>query len=429
MDPLSTYRPGLFARQTLLMTVLAIAGHGVVHAEGVVRSTFTRDVAPILQGHCQKCHRPGQIGPMSLLTYEEARPWAKSIKREVLARTMPPFHATGPIGKWLDDPRLTPEQIETMVAWVDQGAPRGNPEDLPEPIEWFTGEWPLGEPDRILEFPEHVVRDDNVDDYIYLFSEYVFEEDTWVKGVAWKFSDYKMVHHATSFQLGPGEKVPASLKMKRELNTRRLPGRGVMGWLPGTENRMLPEHQAILFPKGTRVVCVVHCAPTTDAKAFRTSMGLYTAPPGTYVSRKRVPLRVDPASFYLKANQSDFRVVQTKVMPEDALVTHYAIHMHYRGVSTKLTYRYPDGTSETAIDVPNFDFGWQRFYYLTEPKRVPKGTIIEYVAVWDNSADNPNNPDPSQEVFWGPLTSDEMGSGSVRYVPAAEMDKLLNGTD
>lgn len=397
------------------LLLFSLAAGGVVAAENEQTVTYSKDVAPILENRCVVCHRTGQIAPMSLRSYAEVRPWAKAIAQRVAAREMPPFHAAGPIGRYKNDPRLTDEEVRTIVAWVEEGATRGDPAHLPERRVFQSKEWFLGPPDIVLTFAKYTVRRDGKDDNVLLYTDYVFEEDLWVKGSELNPSNDRVVHHANVFIVPPKAEVPDSLVTHDRMNIAKFDA--LLAWTPGLNPSLLPGRQAIKITKGSRLVMQTHFAPTSDTIEEETAIGLYFAdgvvdPNGYKNLASLMPdLVVEPHDDHsLHTDRQEFR--------SDALVTHFKFHMHYRGKSCMVVFHYPDGTSETAIDVPTWDFDWQQEYHLNEPIRVPKGTVAEFVGVWDNSAANPLNPDPSKRVKWGLRSRDEMYGGNVYYTPA-----------
>lgn len=384
------------------------------------RPTFTRDVLPILQENCQTCHRPGQIGPMSLLTYEETRPWAKAIRNEVAQRNMPPFPAAGPHGFFQDDLRLPQEEIDTIVAWVDQGAPRGRPEDAPPARTWPEREALLEDPDLILDFPEFHSRTGLTDDWVLLYSDHVFEEDTYIDAMELRPSNYALPHHVAVYSASPNLYVPedrvlsegdehSSLRILRE-NPTLMTENFLYTWLPGKGPERRPGG-IFKVRAGDRIVLQVHVAPTPEPQscgmqmAFRLADGVYDTEVMGLLARFQ-DLEIPPGD-------PDYTRTRVRRIPGNLTVQAFRVHMHVRGKSTKFIFHYPDGTSETVLDIPEWDFDWQRLYILSEPMTVPPGTKWQAVAKWDNSAGNPLNPDPTSTVTWGPLTHDEMYSGTI----------------
>jgi hypothetical protein len=361
---------------------------------------------------------------MSLLKYEEVRPWAKGIRNVVSEGTMPPFHAKSPLGTFDNDNRLTPEQIQTMVRWVDAGAPRGNPADAPPPAEFPSGDWSLGEPDIILEFPEYTSKTNNIDEEILLFSDQIFANRTWIQAFEFKTSDYRVVHHAGVFAVDRDFIVPPDLVLDSEdeyIDKFSGPGAAVellgqehmFTWLPGQRIQPWAEGAGIVVPKGSRIVIQTHIPPMTEAIPFKATLGIWLVDGVVNVlsSEKAAEMK----DLVVPPGEPDYVKRQELQFHAEATVYGYTVHMHLRGESSQIIFHYPDGTSEVAFDLPRFDFDWQRIYWLNEPKVVPAGTRIEFVAEWDNSPGNPLNPDPTAEVIWGGHTSDEMYGGHVFY--------------
>jgi len=397
----------------------------LIGATAAGEPTFSKDVLPILQKHCQECHRPEQIAPMSLLNYAQVRPWAKAMRKSVADRTMPPYSVNAPLGHFKDDLRLTEDEVNTVTRWVDAGAPEGNPADAPPPLDWASKEWWMGKPDMVLEFPEFTSKPNGKDEELLLFSDHVFPQNTWVQAFEFKSSDYTVVHHAGLNSADDKLFVPEDLILDSDdPHLDKFGGSSNGGlplfvqtrlytWLPGQHLEERPKGEGVRIPKGNRIVIQTHIAPTTEAKPIKISLGIrFVNGPlllngGIRVSDMKF-LKVPPAApSYVERERRKFG--------SDATVTAFAVHMHLRGKSSQIIFHYPDGRSETVLDVPRFDFNWQRIYYLAKPMQVPKGTEIEYIAEWDNSPENPLNPDPTAEVIWGGRTTDEMYGGNVYF--------------
>ncbi len=406
-------------------TVLILLASVGAHASDAVKPgtpTFTRDVLPILQKHCQACHRPENVAPMSFLDYNEVRPWAKAIRTAVVNRSMPPFHAKAPLGYFDHDPRLSDEQIDTIVHWIDAEAPRGEPGDAPPPIQWPTGEWELGEPDLIIEFPEYRTRP-NDDVEIVLFSDKIFTEQTWVQAFEFKASDYRAVHHAGIFTaddklLTPPDRI---LNADDEL-LGKFSGQGarlellgqdhVETWLPGQRAISRPEGSGFRIRRGQRFVMQAHFAPAEESRVVQTRIGLYLMNgPLNIHTGECVSMMTD-----LKIPAGEPDAIERRMVGIAAVdVIGFNVHMHLRGESSQIFFHYPDGRKEKVFDIAPYNFDWQRIYWLAEPISVPAGTQVEFVAEWDNSAGNPLNPDPTKEVIWGAQTNDEMYTGRVLF--------------
>ncbi|MBI3679963.1 MAG: cytochrome c [Acidobacteria bacterium] len=368
-----------------------------------------------MQKKCQTCHRPGSVAPMALLTYDQVKPWAKSIREQVAERKMPPFHAAGPLGHFLDDPRLTDEEIATVKAWVASGSPKGDLADMPPPRTW-PSDWELGQPSLILSLPKpYTPRKDLRDDYQNFVLDRVFTEDTWIRGVEIRPGNRKAIHHANVFliraelQGGPDGRIEGGFKESQLL----------LGWVPGIIHWLEPEGRAYRIPKGTKLGMQIHYAPTDDEVTDQTSVGLYFA---NGLIQKRVSYLWGGARqrIEIPPGEANYRLVEKRTFPEDAVVRYFYGHMHLRGKSWAFRLHYPDGRVETLGEIPKYDFNWQRVYRLAQSVSVPKGTVAEYIATWDNSANNPYNPDPTQLVRNGQKTVDEMMGGYIFYEVAGE---------
>jgi mono/diheme cytochrome c family protein len=380
--------------------------------------TFTKHIAPLFQKRCEECHRQGGVAPMSLVTYEEARPWARSIREKVVTRQMPPFHAAGPVGRYHNDPRLTDEEIALIAKWVDSGAPKGSVKDSPAPRAWET-KWLHGEPDLIVKVREpYAVKAVGKDQYAFFVFDYVFPENTWIRAVDARPGNLKVVHHANTHVVPPHFKVPAEGFIAGDFDPRAHGTVMMAGWAPGVEAVMLPEGTAIMVPKGMRLGIQIHYAPTEKDAMDQTSIGLYFA---DGVVRKHVKtLFGDRRDLEIPPGEANYSLTAKQTFNTDAVIRFFHVHMHLRGKSYAFRFTYPDGRVETPLEVPRYDFNWQRVYVLNEPLRVPKGTAVEFIGTYDNSARNKFNPDPSARVRWGDKTTDEMMQGRIFYEAEGE---------
>lgn len=374
-------------------------------------ATFARDVAPLLQNRCQECHRPGGVAPMAFTTWEETRPWARSIREKVVTREMPPFHATGPLGRYQDDPRLTNQEIATLVDWVDRGAPRGNLRDLPPARTWTSG-WKNGEPDLVLTVRQaYRVQPSPTDKYVFFVFDHVFPQDTWVRSIVTRPGNEKVVHHANTHLVPPMLKVPESGYFDEDFDPGARGTIMIAGWVPGSNDVQLPAGTAVRIPKGMRFGIQIHYGPAEEAAIDRTSLGLYFA--DGRVDKNLRMLFGDRKDLRIPPGDPAYSLTAKRIFDNDAIIRFFHVHMHLRGKSYAFRFTYPDGKTETLFDVPQYDFNWQRSYLLTEPIRVPKGTQVEFIGTYDNSSRNRFNPDPSQTVIWGEKTVDEMMQGRI----------------
>ena len=378
--------------------------------------TFTKDVAPIFYSRCVECHRPGEIAPMSLLTYESARPWAKSIREKVSARVMPPWHADPKYGKFENDPSLSAKEIETIVAWADSGAPKGNDKDMPAAPK-FTDGWTIGQPDVVFEMPEaHAVPAEGVVPYLYFTMPTNFTEDKWIQALEIRPGNRAVVHHVIAFATAPGTNG-------RGQGGEGGSGRGQLGGItPNKTGVVFSPGTGRLIKAGSNIVFQMHYTPNGTAVKDRTRIGL--------VFSKEPPKQILVTgnamnfAFRIPAGDPNYEVVASKTFNEDTTITSFMPHMHFRGKDFTYTATYPDGRSEILLSVPKYDFNWQLTYKLKEPLTLPKGTKLTCVAHFDNSPGNKYNPDPSKEVKWGDQTWEEMMIGwfsTVKDAPAKTM--------
>jgi hypothetical protein len=385
--------------------------------------TFYSDVQPILEAKCQTCHRPGEVAPMSLVTYVDARPWAKAIKAAVLARKMPPWSADPRYGHFLNDPTLTTDEIQTLSDWADGGAPAGDPITRP-PVAFQNG-WKIP-PDVIVSLPHPIpVPAKGVVEITEVTIPTGFTRDTWVASIESRPGNPAVVHHADVF-LVPHKKgvkygVPevttklrdadgvAVDKVQSDDALRDLLGLEAI-YVPGVSPADYRVHGAAkLIPGGTDFIIQMHYTPNGTATTDQTQVGFTLAkekPSRRFVTIVPTALR-DESHFHIPAGDPNWESHAEVVFEQDAELAWLLPHMHLRGKD--MTYRliYPTGESETILTV-KYDFNWQLSYDLRNPIAVPKGTRLKVTAHFDNSPNNPFNPDPSKDVWWGDQTWEEM---------------------
>ena len=405
-------------RYLVAASLMTAAGFGATKSSPPV--TFNKDVLPILQERCQTCHRAGEVAPMPLRTYEEARPWASAIKEAVLLKRMPPWFADPHASKGFSNDRsLSKQEIETIVAWADGGAAEGDTEAKPEPVEFVDG-WNIGEPDVVFEMQkEFEVPAEGVVEYQYLVIPSGFREDKWVERAEIRAGNRAVLHHVIVFVRPPestyiGEAkageffVPAKYdeKKKEKRNDKR---EFLIGFAPGTVPEELEPGQAKLIPAGSDFVLQLHYTPNGKAATDKSYFGLVFAkePP----QKRVVTMAVSTDDFVIPAGAPNHRVDAQMKIKDDMTLTAMLPHMHLRGKAFEYRVVFPDGRKETLLRVPRYDFNWQLSYYLEEPVLLPKGARIECTAWYDNSANNPQNPDPANEVRYGDQSWEEMMFG------------------
>jgi peroxiredoxin len=377
--------------------------------------TFTKDVAPILQNRCQECHRPGQIGPMALLTHDDASSWAGSIREAVSDERMPPWHADPKHGKWSNERRLSKKEKDTLLTWIDQGCPKGNDRDMPPPREFVDG-YRIGKPDVVFEMsqefevpakmPPRGVR------YQYFTVRTDFDKDMWVQAAEAVPGARPVVHHIIVFIMEPGK--------PRERTADGIGTGFLTAYAPGDTPFISPAGTAKRLPKGAILVFQMHYTPNGTAMKDRSKVGLiFAKEPPKQVTRTRA---VATQRFMIPPGAPSHEVKSVSTFPREVELLTLFPHMHLRGKDFKYEVVYPDGKRETLLNVPRYDFNWQTMYTFEKPLRLPAGSRVECTAHFDNSPNNPNNPDPTKAVFWGDQTWEEMMIGFLDYATVATAD-------
>jgi hypothetical protein len=388
-------------------------------------------VTPVLQKHCQSCHRPGEAAPFSMLTYKDARPWAASMKKAVVSMQMPPWHADPAVGHFGNDRRLTPDEIDTIARWADGGAPEGDPKKAPAPLTFLEG-WNIGQPDKIFEMPEPFdVPATGTIDYQWIVLPIGLEKDTWIAGVEVRPGDRSVVHHVIAFYRKPGSKwlkdaIPGVATPKGSGDSEAGMSDGAIGgYVPGLPADRLRPGRAVLLPAGSDIVMQIHYTATGKPAKDRTKVGIVFARQETVERSFQIGLA--NASFVIPPGEANYRVDADVTVDSDVRVVGFTPHMHLRGKSFEYRASLPDGTREVLLRVPKYDFNWQLTYDLAEERVFPKGTKFEATAIFDNSPGNKFNPDPKASVRFGDQTWDEMMVGFVNIAikPDQDLAKLI----
>jgi hypothetical protein len=388
--------------------------------------TFHEHVVPVLQKNCQSCHRPGEAAPFSMLTYRDARPWAAAMKRAAVSRKMPPWHADPSVGHFANDRRLSQEEIDTIARWADAGAPEGDPTKAPAPLTFLEG-WNIGQPDKILEMPQAFsVPATGTVDYQWIVMPIGLDKDTWIEGVEVRPGDRSVVHHVIAFYRRPGSKwlvdaKPGIPTPKGSGDSEAGMSDGAIGgYVPGLPAGRLPSGRAIFLPAGSDIVLQVHYNATGKATTDRTKVGIVFAKKD--VAERSFQIGLANPGFVIPPGDPNYRVDADITVDSDVRVIGFTPHMHLRGKSFEFRALLPDGTREVLLRVPKYDFNWQLTYDLAQERVFPKGTKFEATATFDNSENNPFNPDPKASVRFGDQTWDEMMVGFIDIAIKPDMD-------
>jgi hypothetical protein len=401
--------------------------------------SFYRDVLPILQQHCQSCHRPGEIAPMPLVTYRQSRSWATQIRDTVRSKSMPPWFADPCCGRFADDPSLTAEEIATLSAWADAHAPAGNPHNAPPPPHWIQG-WNIPQPDVIVSMPQPVTIPAHGDvEYTYEIVPTNFAEAKWVQMSEVRPSSRAHVHHAVVYIRPPDSDWLRAAPVNQPFTASSLHDEHLrhqahettsdllLVYAPGSSPDRWPEGMAKFVPAHSDLVFQMHYTTNGNADTDRTSIGLVFAkqPPAQRVIT--LQLANDHDTIPIPPIAENYRVEVHGTLPNDCVLLSFFPHMHLRGKRFEYNLVHSDKdpldkSVETLLRV-NYDFYWQLSYRLAEPRFLKAGTELQAVAWYDNSRNNRHNPDPDSAVTWGDQTYNEMMVGFFDVAVPAAMNK------
>ena len=404
--------------------------------------TFAKDVAPILFRNCTSCHRPNEIAPMSLLTYDDARPYAKAIAEEVAEGHMPPWHAVAPAGTFENERRLTDAEKKTIADWVAGGSLKGDLKDMP-PQPHYSDGWSAGKPDVVLEMQEDFkVPAEGTVAYEYFYIPTNFTEPKFVRSIEIRPGNRAVVHHVlVNYVVKPDMQRTPVLRMNRAFMRLppRVPGehepkrpegmatRLIGTYAPGTTPQVFRPGTALRLEAGGILELQMHYTTNGKPATDRTKVGLVFA-------KETSPREVRPAAFYnasftLPANSDNTAVPGEVEFLQDTTVWGLLPHTHLRGKAWEYTLVLPDGTSKPILSVPQYDFNWQTYYMFKEPLEVPKGAKIVSTAWYDNSTRNRSNPNANVDVKWGDQTWEEMQYTGLLFSPVAPPKPLAEAKE
>jgi hypothetical protein len=417
----------------LLIAISLVGGATLFAAETSSSVTFNKDVLPVLQKNCQNCHRPGQIAPMSFLTYQSTRPWAKAMKAAVVSRKMPPWFADPRYGHFANDRSLKQADIDTLAKWVDGGALEGDAKDAPPPVQWPEDGWSI-KPDVVVKGPDFHVPAKGLIEWTWITVPSGFTQDTWITSLEFRPSDLSITHHvclqmkahtpdveynAPVWDDKPRDENgleaprPKGAIRERSKVSKVTAGSYMMGcYVPGMaaiDFRGL--HAGKLIPAGTDFVFVFHYTPNGKDVDAHLQVGFTVAkePPQRKFVTVAGSSQTDSDNFAIPPNAPNWESPPMIVnFLEDAELVWMMPHMHLRGKDMTYEVKYANGDSQIELKVPNYDFNWQLGYQVAEPIRLPKGTTLIGTAHYDNSANNKYNPNPNQTVYYGDMTWEEM---------------------
>ena len=361
--------------------------------------SYAKQIAPLLQNKCVSCHSEGNIGPFAMSSYRKVKNKARMIEEVVAAKRMPPWHADPHYGKFENDRSLTALETQTLLRWVQQGARRGEGNDPLEIAAVPAPDWPLGKPDYIVKLPTpEEIPATGVLDYRHILVKSPVPQDTWLAAVDVRPGNRKVVHH-----------VIARMQFKGARDDGSGRGASLVGWAPGATPARFPAGTGKFLAADAMLDLEMHYTTMGSAQTDQTEIGLYALPAKPALAiEDRAALNTD---FSIPPGEPDARTFGVHGFKRDSLIYGLSPHMHLRGSWMKYEALYPDGNRETLLSVPRYDFNWQTTYRLATPKRVPKGTWLLCTGGFDNSTQNPSNPDPAKRVKWGDQSWDEMFIG------------------
>ncbi|MGI9324790.1 MAG: redoxin domain-containing protein [Pseudomonadales bacterium] len=401
----------MLAGEQVAHAVTEVAGCDLAFPQRQAQATYANisyatDIAPILLNNCVSCHREGGIGPWAMSNYTMIRGFAPMIREVLRTQRMPPWHADPAYGHFSNDRSLSTQQIQTLVHWIEAGAPRGEGEDALAVASIQYTQWDaersLGKPHFVVDIPAAEIPATGVVDYKYHYVENPIGRDVWVQAAEILPGDRAVLHHViTAF----GDIITEGQYKGRMKHTG-----GLRGYAPGITNQAFPENTGVFLPANATLEFQVHYTTNGKATVDESKMGLwfYDEPPEQQVFSKFIAngqIRIPP-------NTKSHAETEEYVLPKDAVVYNLLPHAHFRGKAAEFRAFYPDGSEEVLLSVPNYDFNWQTTYEFEEPKFMPAGTKIVQTNWWDNSAQNPANPDPNIEVTWGEQSWEEMLFGA-----------------
>ncbi len=397
------------------------------------KPTFYRDVLPILQTHCQSCHRPGEIAPMAFDSYQHTRPFAAAIREQTTLRKMPPWFADPCCGHFANDRSLSAQEISTLAAWADSHAPAGDPATAPPPPKYTQG-WNISAPDIVFAMPKAKSIPASGDvPYQYIILPTHFTEDRWVSMSEIRPGNRAVVHHAVAYVRTPSSTwlrgAPVGVPFRADdLPTTALRQDAfwtisdiLLVYAPGSLPDAWPAGFAKLIPAGSDIVLQMHYTTIGHPTEDMTRVGLVFAPGRP--EKRVLTVQLTNDTFSIPPEESDYRVEVHGSIPNDALLLSFFPHMHLRGKTFEYNIVEPHGRIRTLLRIPHYDFFWQLSYRLATPIPLKAGTILQAVATFDNSRNNPHNPDPGATVTWGEQTWAEMMVGFFDVAVDPSIDK------
>ena len=374
---------------------------------------YEADIAPIIEENCASCHRESGIAPFAMDSYSMIRGWSPMIREVVMTKRMPPGQIDPHIGSFENDMLLADSEQQTLMHWIEAGAPRDGTADPLAHLFWPESEWAFGEPDLIIDIPPQEIPATGVLDYYNVMVDVDLEEDRWVRASQYVPGDRTVLHHTLHSIIPPGATRGGSL-----LGGDDQDRPGIAPYIPGQAPRMEPPNTGGLLRAGTKIAMQMHYTTTGRAAVDESRIGVWFYPKD-FVPQERTSgacaCHFTSTWVNIPPYDPDYEMTQSIVIDDDAYVYSFTPHMHFRGKRMRFYATFPDGTTEEMLNIANYNYNWQLAYTLKEPRFVPAGTKFTAVGAFDNSEQNQMNPDPSRSVPWGLQSMDEMFFGAVDW--------------
>jgi hypothetical protein len=405
--------------------LISFPGRSAAAKAGYAKISYSQTIAPMIEEKCVACHEQGGIAPFAFDSYEKVKTFAPMMREAIRTDRMPPWDVDPHVGKFKDDKSLSADQIKTLVHWIEAGAPRGDGPDRLAEVKHVAAEWPLGKPDMIVEIPKFTIPATGYVDYQYPTLPNPLTEGKWLKAATAQVSQRQAVHHILSGVIPEGQTQKGMQAW----------GGSIGGYTVGMESTVAPKGIGSWIPPGGQFAYQMHYTPFGKEVVSAEKIGLYFYKDG---EKPELIMRETPLVnqfITIPANDPAHKETAYFLFPKDAILHTAVVHAHYRGTYSKLEILYPTGKRETILNVPFYDFNWQRMYEFDKPINIPAGSKVIATYIYDNSKRNPANPDPSKEIVWGDQSFEEMFYTSLRYRWADETvekqtnyDQLLNKT-
>ena len=406
LDALLAGKPPAVAQIPATGTRINFPDRGAAARAAAEKISYSHTIAPIIESKCIACHEQGGIAPFALDGYAKVKGFAPMIRETLRTSRMPPWDADPKVGHFKDDKSLSPDQVKTMVRWIEAGAPRGDGPDPLAEVRHVAPEWPLGKPDLIIEIPSYKIPASGIVDYQYPVVPNPLTEGRWLKASTARVQQRQAVHHILSGYIPPGQD---------KMGGMAIWGGSVGGYTVGMESIVQPTGIGTYIPAGGSIGYQMHYTPFGKEVLSTQQVGLYFYKPGETPELMMRENVIVNQFIKIPPNTEAHKEVSYLDFPHEALLYSAVVHAHYRGTYSDLKIRYPDGSEKQILNVPHYDFNWQRMYQFAEPIKVPAGSKLIATYIYDNSKRNAANPDPNKEVVWGDQSFEEMFYTSLRY--------------